>query len=138
MATFRDLRLFVTNDGWTEEPNLGRGRRRTGDHRRDYRAAMASIRTPILLIAGNKDRIAPPRSVKDASELCGSSDKRFVIASRGQAMKANYGHLDLLIGEHAAADVYPLVQRWLAGERDRGAAVVEKGPLDAEGASAES
>lgn len=93
---------------------------RSIDHRRDYRAAMASIRTPILLIAGNKDRIAPPRSVKDASELCGSSDKRFVIASRGQAMKANYGHLDLLIGEHAAADVYPLVKRWLAGERDKG------------------
>lgn len=34
MATFRDLCLFVTNDGWSEEPNLARGRRRTGDHRR--------------------------------------------------------------------------------------------------------
>lgn len=37
MATFRDLRLYVTNDGWTEEPNLARGRRRTGDHRRYFR-----------------------------------------------------------------------------------------------------
>ncbi len=37
MATFRDLRLFVTNDRWTEEPNLARGRRRTGDHRRYFR-----------------------------------------------------------------------------------------------------
>lgn len=34
MATFRDLRRYVANDGWTEEPNLARGRRRTGDHRR--------------------------------------------------------------------------------------------------------
>lgn len=37
MATFRDLRTYVTNDGWTEEPNLARGRRRTGDHRRYFR-----------------------------------------------------------------------------------------------------
>jgi len=34
LATFRDLRQYVTNDGWTEEPNLARGRTRTGDHRR--------------------------------------------------------------------------------------------------------
>lgn len=37
MATFRDLRQYVTHDGWTEEPNLARGRRRTGDHRRYFR-----------------------------------------------------------------------------------------------------
>lgn len=37
MATFRDLRTYVTNDGWVEEPNLARGRRRTGDHRRFFR-----------------------------------------------------------------------------------------------------
>lgn len=37
MATFRDLRVFVSNDGWTEESNLSRGRRRTGDHRRYFR-----------------------------------------------------------------------------------------------------
>ena len=34
MAKFRDLLRYVTNDGWTEEPNLTRGRQRTGDHRR--------------------------------------------------------------------------------------------------------
>jgi hypothetical protein len=37
LATFRDLRTYVTNNGWTEEPNLARGRRRTGDHRRYFR-----------------------------------------------------------------------------------------------------
>lgn len=37
MATFRDLRTYVTNDGWTEEPNLARSRRRIGDHRRYFR-----------------------------------------------------------------------------------------------------
>ncbi len=37
MATFGELRQFVTDEGWTEEPNLSRGRRRTGDHRRYFR-----------------------------------------------------------------------------------------------------
>jgi hypothetical protein len=37
LPTFRDLRTYVNNDGWTEEPNLARGRRRTGDHRRYFR-----------------------------------------------------------------------------------------------------
>ena len=37
MATFGDLGQYVINDGWTEEPNLARGRRRTGDHRRYFR-----------------------------------------------------------------------------------------------------
>lgn len=34
MATFGDLKAFVERDGWAEEPNLARGRARTGDHRR--------------------------------------------------------------------------------------------------------
>lgn len=34
MATFGDLKAFVERDGWAEEPNLARGRVRTGDHRR--------------------------------------------------------------------------------------------------------
>jgi hypothetical protein len=34
LATFGDLRQYVINDGWAEEPNLARGGRRTGDHRR--------------------------------------------------------------------------------------------------------
>lgn len=34
MATFGDLKAFVEHDGWTEEPNLSRGRPRTGDHSR--------------------------------------------------------------------------------------------------------
>lgn len=34
MATFEDLLKYVLRDGWIDEPNLIRGRARTGDHRR--------------------------------------------------------------------------------------------------------
>ena len=40
MATFEDLRRYLLRDGWIEEPNLARGRARTGDHRR-YRKELA-------------------------------------------------------------------------------------------------
>lgn len=49
MATFGDLRTFVVQDGWTEEPNLVRGRARTGDHWR-YRKDLpdgSSLRTKV-------------------------------------------------------------------------------------------
>jgi len=80
---------------------------RSIDQRRDYREAMRTITVPCLTIAGNKDRLAPPPSVKDAHELLGSTDKKFVIA------RAHVGHLDLLLGKQAAKDVYPLVSEWL-------------------------
>jgi hypothetical protein len=34
VATFEDLLTYVRRDGWIDEPNLVRGRARTGDHRR--------------------------------------------------------------------------------------------------------
>lgn len=37
MATFRELEAYVVHDGWVEEPNLARGKRRTGDHRRYHK-----------------------------------------------------------------------------------------------------
>lgn len=43
MATFDDLRTYLEHDGWDEEPNLVRGRRRTRDHRR-YRKVLADGR----------------------------------------------------------------------------------------------
>jgi hypothetical protein len=49
LATFGDLKAFVEHDGWTEEPNLARGRARTGDHWR-YRKELpdgTSLRTKV-------------------------------------------------------------------------------------------
>jgi pimeloyl-ACP methyl ester carboxylesterase len=95
---------------------------RSIDQRRDYRAELARLTTPTLFIAGNKDLIAPPPSVKDAYELAGSADKRFVVASRGQALDANYGHMDLILGNGAPKDIYPLVAEWLEAHSARGGA----------------
>jgi len=49
VATFEDLLTYVMRDGWTDEPNLVRGRARTGDHRRfkKERADGSILRTKV-------------------------------------------------------------------------------------------
>jgi hypothetical protein len=51
--------------------------------------------------------------VKDAYDAFSSSEKRFVICSRAQKFSVNYGHFDMLLGTHAAAEIFPLVRDWL-------------------------
>ena len=101
---------------------------RSIDHRRDYRQELARVATPLLFIAGNKDLLAPPPSVKDAHDAVGSADKRFVIASRGHSFAANYGHLDLILGRSAPKEIFPLVVGWL---REHSAAVARATPAPA-------
>ncbi|MSP63056.1 MAG: alpha/beta fold hydrolase [Myxococcales bacterium] len=86
---------------------------RSIDHRRDYRAELPRITVPTLFLAGARDLLAPPDAVKDAFEAVGATDKRFVICSRAQKFSVNYGHFDLLLGNHAAREIYPLVLEWL-------------------------
>jgi hypothetical protein len=57
VATFEDLLTYVRHDGWTDEPNLIRGRARTGDHRRfqKERADGTILRTKVP--HGSRDEI---------------------------------------------------------------------------------
>ena len=86
---------------------------RSIDHRRDYRAELHRITTPVLFLAGPRDILAPPDAVKVTFDAVGSTDKQFQICSRAQGMRVNYGHFDMVIGREAPAEIYPLVARWL-------------------------
>jgi pimeloyl-ACP methyl ester carboxylesterase len=85
----------------------------SGDKARDYRSDMANIRVPLLAIAGRADRVAPPDRVRGYLEAVGSPEKRFVVAGLENGFGADYGHLDLPIGDRAAAEIYPLIEGWL-------------------------
>ncbi len=61
---------------------------------------------PILFIAGDKDKLAPPNAVKYAYKNVGSKDKNYVELK-------NYGHCDMIIGRNAEKDVYELIYEWL-------------------------
>jgi pimeloyl-ACP methyl ester carboxylesterase len=86
---------------------------RSLDRRRDYKAEMGRIETPMLFLAGPRDLIAPPDMVKAAFDQIGSKDKKFVICSRPGGFAVNYGHIDLVLGRNAPAEIYPLVRDWL-------------------------
>lgn len=88
---------------------------RSIDQRRDYRAELGRITTPILCLAGARDPFAAPDAVKETYDaLVGVTDKTFRICSRAQGMRVNYGHFDMLWGRDAPDEIYPVVEQWLA------------------------
>ncbi|MDB4969401.1 MAG: Polyhydroxyalkanoic acid synthase [Myxococcales bacterium] len=86
---------------------------RSIDQRRDYRAELSRILVPALFLAGPRDALAPPDAVKETYDAVGSRDKKFVLLSRAQGQRVNYGHFDLVIGREAPAEVFPVISGWL-------------------------
>lgn len=91
-----------------------------GDDGFDYRAALAHCDRPVLVVAGKADAMAPVRSVLGGYRALGSKDKAFRIVGVENGASADYGHMDLLIADHADRDVFPLVERWLLAHEARG------------------
>ena len=94
---------------------LGEGRFVSADGAVDYRAALAELDAPLLVIAGRVDRIAPPDRVRPYYESAGSAERRYVLAGRQNGFAVDYGHMDLTHGDHAAREIYPLITSWLRG-----------------------
>ena len=72
----------------------------------DYRGGLASAKQPALFVAGSKDLLAPPDSVRAGFALWGGADKELWEAE-------GYGHSDLIFGLRAPEEVYPRVRDWL-------------------------
>jgi pimeloyl-ACP methyl ester carboxylesterase len=96
----------------------------------DYRAAMARCRQPALFVSADADPIAPPAVVARAAALWGgpSAVLRFGCTA---GSTVQYGHTDLLLGEHAPEEVFPRIEAWLeeaALDLARGEARPSAGP----------
>jgi pimeloyl-ACP methyl ester carboxylesterase len=87
---------------------------RSLDRQVDYREGIKSLGPPMLVIGASRDQLAPPWSVQWAFELAGSSDKTLKIFGREYGESQDYGHGDLIFGERAPYDVFPLIADWLA------------------------
>ena len=79
----------------------------------DYLKALGDVETPTLVIAGRGDQIAPVDRVYAYYDTVGAEDKRFVVAGKANGFSADYGHLDLPLGDHARDEIYPLIAEWL-------------------------
>ncbi|MEZ4321573.1 MAG: alpha/beta hydrolase [Myxococcota bacterium] len=79
-----------------------------------YRQALGDVSVPMLFVAGRADRIVSPDRVKAYFDAVGSTDKAFLMASRANGMHADYGHLDLGLGDHVEEDLFVPIEAWLA------------------------
>ena len=71
----------------------------------DYGLAFELADKPLLVIAGSRDALAPPASVRPVYESSRSTDKTF--------REFPLGHIDLVLGRSAPNLVWPLVRTWL-------------------------
>lgn len=81
------------------------------DGRLDYRARMAGITTPTLVVAAPKDKMASPRSVMRARELLANAD--VMVCSERQGFSTDYGHIDVIFGRRAHDEIFPRLSRFL-------------------------
>jgi pimeloyl-ACP methyl ester carboxylesterase len=80
----------------------------------DYRANLRRVTIPSLVVAGPRDRLAPPEAAERGYELLASPKKRFVVLDRESSFSADYGHVDIVFGRRAPDEVFPLIADWAA------------------------
>jgi polyhydroxyalkanoate synthase len=81
-----------------------------------FASAFEATDLPLLIIAGSRDTLAPPDSVRPAYVRSRSSDKTYRVFPRG--------HIDLLVGRDTTATIWPLVATWLTTRTRRAKAPV--------------
>lgn len=79
----------------------------------DYEAQLSQARTPVMVIAGKVDQLGFPPLVRRGHDALGGP-RRWYLAAEENGASADYGHMDLLLGERAEADVFRPLQEWLA------------------------
>ena len=87
---------------------------RSRDGRVDYRARLATVETPVLVLGGSQDALASPRAILAQGELLGTPDKTVMLFGTENGDALDYGHGDLLFGERAPQEVYPRIIRWVS------------------------
>lgn len=84
---------------------------RSADLALDYRARLAGVRTPVLVVCGPEDRLGVPVAVRRATELL--PHHRWLELSVTAGFSTNYGHIDMLFGHRAPAEVFPHLIQFL-------------------------
>jgi len=85
----------------------------------DWRAGLAKLTLPVLVMGGSQDRLAPPKNLRAQYELLGCSDKQLHIFGAERGDKMDYGHGDLLFGTGVAHEVHYEARAWLISHATR-------------------
>ena len=92
-----------------------------GLHSRRFRFNYAlnchRITAPLLVFAGDKDRIAPRKLVEQGYTDAWAKSKKFIPLGRRFGQKASYGHMELIMGHTCEQDIWPKLLEWLEESR---------------------
>lgn len=84
-----------------------------GDDGTDYDRAIAALDVPLLVVAAVADRWAPPPSCRALLETVASTDTTWLLLGREAGFGHDFGHVDMLVGRTARAEVWPLLRQWM-------------------------
>lgn len=73
---------------------------------------LAHVTTPVLVVAARLDHVAPTPAVRNAYDALGGP-KQWLLVTRANGTLGEYGHMDLVIGERAASEVWAPVLEFL-------------------------
>lgn len=82
------------------------------DRTTDWLAELERVHVPALLIAGAGDGIVAPEWVEAYADAFGGPVEVF-RAGTESGLQADYGHLDLGLGERASTEIFPRVGAWI-------------------------
>lgn len=82
-----------------------------------YARLLPNIKVPMFISCGASDAFAPPAVQKHLYDHVGSADKTLVVFGRRQGLSVDCGHDDTFVGLNSRAEVYPIIERWMRGER---------------------
>jgi pimeloyl-ACP methyl ester carboxylesterase len=99
---------------------------RSADGKINYFDSLGRIRTPVLLLYGAADHTAPPTAGQWLHDQLTCEQKQIWIASQTNGTRQDYGHGDLLLGQHAVEEIFPVLRRWLA-DRSTPSAEIHEG-----------
>ena len=85
----------------------------SADGKFNYTAELGRVSVPVLCIAGKLDNMCEPAGVRFAYEHLGSSDKTYLELAQVNGFKADYGHVDMLMGRKVHKEVFPRIRDWL-------------------------
>ena len=77
-----------------------------------YADELAHSEVPLLVLAGDHDRLAPPVDAYSLYEASGSDDRTFMLMEAFEH-GSHWGHLDLVLGHRAPGIVWSEIAAWL-------------------------
>ncbi len=87
------------------------------DGRVDYIKGLDRLSVPLHVVAGVSDNVSLVQNVFPGFDNAASKDKTLDVLGRANGNLADYGHVDITVGDSARSDVYPNLERWMGSRQ---------------------